>query len=114
MYRAEVDEGAMAWACRDALFERNLFTVAMRRLSRAELESAQADLWPWIKRHAAALLALPEYARLKAIDSAFTPTMNEVDPETHQAVGAWNAIPVGAGSRRGPRPCRCPSTHPGH
>jgi hypothetical protein len=92
-YRAEVDGGATAWARRDALFERNLFTIALRRLSSAELEAVQTDLWRWIKRHAAAVLALPEYARLQEIDSACAPSMNEVDPEIRAAVAAWNAIP---------------------
>jgi hypothetical protein len=92
-YRADVDSGAAPWAKRNALFERNLCTASLLRLSGAELDAAQFALWQWMKRHTDAVLALPEYVRLQRLDSACAPTMQEVDPEIRLAVAAWNATP---------------------
>jgi hypothetical protein len=101
-YRAEVDAGATAWARRNALFERNLTTTSLRRLRGAELNLAQADLWRWIKERADVILALPEYMRLHAIDSAFGPARDpsasceyhpKYDPEMRAAISAWDAVP---------------------
>jgi hypothetical protein len=92
-YRAEVDAGATPWARRNALFERNLYSDSRRRLRGAQLDAAQRGLWGWMKRHADAIVALPEYARLQQLDCAFAPTMDEIDPEIRVAVAAWNAAP---------------------
>lgn len=95
-YRQEVLAGEIRWVKRNALFERNLFAVLSEDpcLSHERDYDRKAyDLFHWIDVHVEEILALPEYQRLKQIDSAFQPCSDEIDPFIRPAVEALNRIP---------------------
>jgi hypothetical protein len=51
------------------------------------------DFFCWVNAHVEEILALPEYQRLEAEDSAFQPSAGELDPLIRPAVEALNRIP---------------------
>jgi hypothetical protein len=95
-YRQEVLAGNTPWAKRNALFVRNLFTTLSddsHLLHECGYDRKAYDLFRWIDTHAEGILALPEYWRLKEIDTAFQPHTGEIDPLIRSAVEALNRIP---------------------
>jgi len=95
-YRQEVLAGETSWAKRNALFVRNLFATLSDEshlLHEREYDRKAHDLFRWIDAHAKEILALPEYQRLKEIDTAFEPHTGGIDPLIRQAVEVLNRIP---------------------
>ncbi len=95
-YRKLVLAGETRWARRNALFVRNLLSVvgedALLSSGRDYARLAH-DFFRWVDAHVEEILALPEYQRLKAEDSAFQPSAGELDPLIRPAVEALNRIP---------------------
>lgn len=95
-YRQQVLAGETRWARRNTLFVRNLLAVVGED---ALLTSAQdydrkaRDFFRWVDAHVEEILALPAYQRLKEEDSAFEPSVGELDPLVRSAVQALNRIP---------------------
>jgi hypothetical protein len=81
------------WAIRDALFERNAFHSFWHPSPVTAALGDVPDVWNFIKAHYQSIIAEPEYARLKALDSAFEPSREELDPGIAAAVHAFNRIP---------------------
>ncbi len=96
-YRAAIAAKEVTWVNRNALFERNLFRItwSIRRASLPPKQQVQEarDFLHWLEKHTQEILALPEYQRIYAIDSAFEPNKEVLDPEIREAVSAWNSIP---------------------
>ncbi|MDQ2906928.1 MAG: winged helix-turn-helix domain-containing protein [Chloroflexota bacterium] len=95
-YRQQVLAGETPWARRNALFVRNLFTVAGEDalfLNKRDYDRKAHDFFRWIDTHCEEILALPEYQCIKEIDSAFQPGWSELDPLIRPAVEALNRIP---------------------
>lgn len=96
-YRAACLARTLDWAVRDDLFERNnhpFLGPPIRAPWPPFRAIGQADTtWHFIKQHANAIIALPEYQRIQALDAGFTPSAGELDPEIAPAVAAFNAVP---------------------
>ncbi len=95
-YRREVLAGEVLWAKRNGLFIRNLFATLSDEshlLYEREYDRQAHDLFRWIDAHAEEILALPEYQRLKEIDTAFEPHVGGIDPLIRPAVEVLNCIP---------------------
>jgi hypothetical protein len=82
------------WAIRDALFERNAFHSFAHPSPVTAALGDVPDVWKFVKEHYQAIIADPEYIRIKALDSTFQPNKDELDPGIAAAVHAFNAIPV--------------------
>lgn len=95
-YRQQVLTGETRWARRNALFVRNLLAVLGEDAllsNRRGYDRKAYDFFRWVDAHFEEILALPEYQRLKEIDSAFQPSASELDPLIRSAVEALNRIP---------------------
>jgi hypothetical protein len=95
-YRKPVLAGETRWAKRNALFVRNLLMVVGEDalLSNERDYACRArEFFRWVDAHVEEILALPEYQRLEEEDSAFQPSVGELDPLIRHAVEALNRIP---------------------
>ena len=111
-YRRHCLAGGTRWAKRNRLFVRNIrylpdlaaceeqigYEAGDREgKKRARKVSQERDriargFFRWIDTHVEEILALPEYQRIQALDSAFQPSMHEIDPLILPAVRALNGI----------------------
>ncbi len=96
-YRQQVLARETAWAKRNALFLRNMFTV-LEQLprtvgSREEDEQKLRDFFHWIGTYYETILALPEYQRLQQLDNAFKADAKVLDPLIRLPVELLNQIP---------------------
>ena len=96
-YRAQVDRRQTPWAIRDDLFYRHLSAqFEARFLGRSAPGPSRDDgrtLYRWLNARSQKIAALPEYARLRALDATFAPSASDLDPGMRDGVAAWNAIP---------------------
>lgn len=91
-YRAMCLAGAAEWARRDELFRRNITAQFGQQTDLiTKLETPQAA-YDFIKAHWTQILALPEYKRIQALDTAFNPNMVDLDPGIEAAVYAFNRM----------------------
>jgi len=95
-YRQDVLVGRTHWAKRDALFMRNLLSIAGEEILFAKDSSDDRktrEFFHWLDAHCEAILALPEYQRLQEIDNVLAPNVHELDPDIRLAVDLFNRVP---------------------
>jgi hypothetical protein len=95
-YRQDVLAGRTHWAMRDALFMRNLLSIAGEELLFAKDSSYDhkaRKFFHWLDVHCEEILALPEYQRLQEIDNVHVPNTHDLDPEIKLVVDYFNLIP---------------------
>jgi hypothetical protein len=92
-YRQEVLAGETRWARRNALFVRNLPPLGSATSHGCDYDNTTRNFFYWLDKHVEEILALPEYQRLKEIDSTFEPCASEVDPLIRPAVEVLNRVP---------------------
>src|SRR5260370_27404917 len=89
-YRAQSLAGTTDWAIRNALFYRNIGLYGTPAL---EALGGVKQVWTYLKTNWKDIVALPEYGRIQALDSAFTPSYQVIDPEIQTAVERFNQVP---------------------
>jgi hypothetical protein len=98
-YRTQVDRRETPWAIRDDLFDRNLSARFEARFLGRSAPSSWSDdgrsLYHWLSARSEKIAALPDYARLRALDATFTPSVSELDPGIRDGVAAWTMMPEG-------------------
>jgi hypothetical protein len=95
-YRQDVLAGRTRWAVRDALFIRNLLSIAGEESLFAKdsrYDDKARKFFHWLDVHCEEILALPEYQRLQEIDKIHVPNIHDPDPEIKLAVDYFNLIP---------------------
>ncbi len=95
-YRQDVLAGRTHWAMRDALFMRNLLSIAGDELLFAKDSSYDhktRKFFHWLDVHCEEILALPEYQRRQEIDNVHVSNTHDLDPEIKLAVDYFNLIP---------------------
>lgn len=91
-YRESCLNSTADWAQRDKLYRRNIAAEFGHDTDLIRALGEPINAYHFIKRHWAAVVALPEYQRIQALDSSFNPNMVDLDPEIEEAVYAFNRL----------------------
>ncbi len=92
-YRDEVLSGRAPWVERNALFVRNLLKHCPDTHNALSYSECARAFFTWLCAHAAAIIRLPEYQQLQAIDNQFIARWDQIDPEVREAIEILNWLP---------------------